>query len=131
MFAEHCPAWMCLTAPHYRASCAWDAATEEVKKDHFKIGEEVDILSEIRARVKAKAKDGTWYTYKPADVRRITAWEPKDGDAVLFNLNEFGFAVVAVYKDDALYCGRTDYRYCREWVKPFDTDKIGKPWEEV
>lgn len=112
---------------------AWDAATEEVKKDHFKIGEEVDILPEIRARVKAKAKDGTWYTYNPADVRRIPAWEPKDGEAVLAK-SKSGKAFYAVsaggtdiYDDSCPVSGILEAYD----IKPWKPDCQGKPWDEV
>ena len=112
----------------------WDAATEEVKKDHFKIGEEVDILPEIRARVKAKAKDGTWYTYKPADVRRIPAWEPKDGEAVMFpwyNDNNVRTWYAGTYKAGRIYFADDSSVAAVKYCKPFDPDKISKPWDEV
>ena len=163
------------------SKAAWDASTEEVKKDHFKIGEEVDILPEIRARVKAKAKDGTWHTYNPADVRRIPAksyideiaeeaakeiegddsmipitarciksailraleekeasdaWEPKDGEAVMFPWYDdddggVGKWYAGIYKNRRIYFAGDNSMAAVGRCKPFDPDKIGKPWDEV
>lgn len=121
------------------AKAAWDAATEEVKKDHFKIGEVVEIYfrsAATRGRVKAITNDGVYSTFVDGGVRRIPAWEPKDGE-VVFAKNKDGSASVArcigfsdSYVVIKLQNGATG-GWAREHLKYFDPEKIGKPWDQV
>lgn len=71
------------------AKAAWDAATEEVKKDHFKIGEEVEALGVdggpagyVEVCVIAKRADYTHlFTNDPQRVRRLPVLRPPCGKA--------------------------------------------------
>ena len=119
------------------AKQAWDAATEEVKKDHFKIGEEVEMDggSSRKATVRAviDVKDGVLLCIDRSLVHRIPAWEPKDGETVLAK-SKSGKAFYAVsaggidiYDNSCLVSGILEAYD----IKPWKPDCQGKPWDEV
>jgi hypothetical protein len=112
---------------------AWQAA----RKDHYRIGEDVEsILTGERAEVKAVLSfSGSITHINPNNIRRIPAWTPKEGEAVLFEntqgLAEAGNAekvsrfVTVRCSNGIAFTGEL----CQ--LKPFSADKIGKPWEEI
>ena len=123
----------------------------------FRIGEEVEC----------RGAGGLWYSGKVGvvidktqvavaentQVRRKSAWKPKDGEAVLWNCQGIamrgtwdGFKVVlddgtSVMRPCPLkYKNRIDHGFTLDslspWMdmkdlKPFDACKIGKPWSEI
>lgn len=114
----------------------WKAARE----NHYRIGEEVESAS--YGNPFEKARIGVVYKndvdYCPREVRRIPAWKPKEGEAVFLftgHENRVHVGVFAGFEVDGRYkvitqsgeCARTNAR-C---IKPFSTDKISKPWEEI
>lgn len=111
------------------AKAAWDAATAEVKKDHFRIGEEVqsraDDYNEWYNCVVVLSKHGIGYFYK--DVRRIPEWEPKDGEAVLFN--DLGISKAGIYNNGYIESGMMSFSGVE--IKPWTHGKIGLPWDQV
>ena len=119
------------------AKQAWDAATEEVKKDHFKIGEEVEArvfgLGKWE-RCTIRAANGLISVDRYDDVRRIPAWEPKDGEWVIFpwfNDENVRTWHAGTYKAGRIYFADDSRVAAVKYCKPFDPDKIGKPWDEV
>lgn len=117
------------------AKAAWDAATEEVKKDHFKIGEEIQSRADDSKKwnncVVVLSKHGVGYVHK--NVRRIPAWEPKDGEAVLAK-SKSGKAFYAVsaggmdiYDNNCPVSGIIEAYD----IKPWKPGCQGRPWVEV
>lgn len=69
-------------------------------------------------------------------IRRIPAWEPKEGEAVFVLRADESVDIakvkcmsgsIAIIK---LQSGRTG-RWNIQHLKPFDTDKIGLEWDEI
>lgn len=116
---------------------AWNTATAEVKKDHFKIGEEVERKApacsgggEIESgweKSKIVACSASYCSFCGGNVRRIPAWEPKDGEAVLFNRD--GEAQSGVYFSGKVFAGR--WFVVDAELKPWNQDCIGESWDEV
>ena len=119
------------------AEQAWDTATEEVKKDHFKIGEEVELYScvlGIWEKGKVVGDNDNLYCEKAEHVRRIPEWELKEGEAVMFpwyNDNNVRTWYAGTYKAGIIYFADDSSEAAVKYCKPFDPDKIGKPWDEV
>jgi hypothetical protein len=121
-----------------RLWAVWQAA----RKDHYRIGEEVEIrfspddeYEPATICASSRDKTGGYLSYTPNNVRRIPAWTPKEGEAVLFEntqgLAEAGNAekvsrfVTVRCSNGIAFTGEL----CQ--LKPFSADKIGKPWEEI
>ena len=113
----------------------WDAATEEVKKDHFKIGEEVERQNAWthweEARIVACSAEEC--SLCEGRIRRIPAWEPKDGEVVLAK-SKSGKAFYAVsaggidiYDNSDMVSGILEAYD----IKPWKPGCQGKPWDEV
>jgi hypothetical protein len=112
---------------------------------YFKIGEEVEFRS-------AKQKPGeleqfrtgkvimisspsgaVYYKSDDLEVRRIPAWKPTDGQAVLFCLDGTAWAGV-VSGDDILSkgaCMSLNFALNSGMVKPFVRGGNAKPWSEI
>lgn len=114
----------------------WQAA----RKDHYRIGEEVEARAHnqesfVRGVVTALISVG-FAVDQPDNVRRIPAWKPKEGEAVLFS-NTFGYAecgcvdTVAARFVTVKTSNGTVFGDDVEYLRPFAADKIGKPWEEI
>lgn len=80
------------------------------------------------------SKHGVGYVHK--DVRRIPAWEPKDGEAVFAKNRDGSTSVARCLEVDndfviiKLQNGAIG-GWIHEHIKPFDPAKIGQPWDEV
>ena len=119
----------------------WDAATEEVKKDHYRIGEEVEAIGidglpagYVKVQVIARKEGLSVYISDPKRIRRIPAWEPKEGEAVMFpwyNIGNVRTWNAGIYKNGRIYFADDNSKAAVEYCKPFDPDKIGKQWDEV
>ena len=118
------------------SKAAWDAATEEVKKDHYRIGEEVERQNAWTHWEKAKIVPCSAEECSLCDgrVRRIPAWEPKDGEAVLaMSKSRKAFYAVSaggidIYDNSGMAVSGILEAYD---IKPWKPDCQGKPWEEV
>jgi len=119
----------------------WHAATEEVKKDHYRIGEEVEAIGidglpagHVKVQVIARKEGLSVYISDPKRISRIPAWEPKDGEAVLAK-SKSGKAFYAVsaggidiYDNSGMAVSGILEAYD---IKPWKPDCQGKPWDEV
>lgn len=107
---------------------AWQAA----RKDHYRIGEEVEARAHSfegfgRGVVTAHISGG-FAVVQPFNVRRITAWTPKEGEAVFFRCSDKACPGILL-GDSLLQYGDKQIR-CFD-LKPFSAEKIGKKWEEI
>jgi hypothetical protein len=111
----------------------WQAA----RKDHYRIGEEVE----------SQYNDGKWFNavvvvyhgelYKDevkVNVRRIPAWKPKEGEAVMFPWytdENTRVWCAGTYHNGMIYFGDDYSSAAVEHCRPFSAEKIGKPWDEI
>lgn len=65
------------------------------------------------------------------DYRRIPAWNPKYGEAVLFYTRDPGCTLVGVYARGAIHAKDTSWPLEDCHYSPFDVDGHGKPWGEI
>lgn len=106
-----------------------------IPEGYFKPGERVECRTDVSdwedGIIIARAR--TVITEVPSHVRRIPAWKPKDGEAVLFRMRH-DISGPGVASSDTEVWDFTVERWpvkmkCE--MKPFDASKIGKPWSEI
>ena len=135
---------------------AWQACLEAnsveaapvVPEGYFRIGEEVDFRCKksapfTQATVELVSERGNTFSFghmAELEVRRRSAWEPKNGEAV-FALDYKDRVHVAIIEkieprddghDYGVRCQDGEYSlWKRNNLKPFDASKIGLPWSEL
>lgn len=109
-----------------------------IPEGYFKIGENVEAnvtgAYYEPCIVTARRIKQPHNTEHPEDVRRIHAWKPRDGEAVLVGLcDESGrrFAQAGVYADGIIHGMGDEVSYEAVPCIPFDESKRGKPWSEI
>lgn len=126
------------------ARSAWDACLEanviggepRIPDWYFKIGEDVEVQGDSGQWNKASigliyGEQSKKYS-ENANIRRIAAWKPKEGEVVLVRV--FDVAEIGYVKEGFLW-----YRGDKclvvsvgtDEVKPFDAYKVGKLWSDI
>lgn len=112
--------------------CELNREEPRIPDGYFKIGEKIECKTRIHdwqeGVVVATCK--SLQTELPEHVRRIPAWVPKDGEAVLYH-HPKGISVAGVYSDGRVYYDETYGAASKEDMRPFNASKIGKPWSEI
>lgn len=107
-----------------------------VPEGYFRIGEEVDyklpqdqIWYQGKMAVFDESRwDGLYAMPPKVEVRRRPAWEPKDGEPILYEYG--GYVQVGVFKDNKVYARDMVFNYKMK-MRPFSADAWGKPWSEI
>ena len=114
------------------ARAAWDAATADVKKDHDRMGEDVEAVyygGEYSPAIVVARFGGGMVNKEGQSVRRIPEWEPKDGEVVLAK-SQIGYAFYAVSAGRRMIYLPAGVTVAGD-IKPWKPDCQGLPWEQV